>query len=224
MARARKKPDEQAPETQVDTTEEAAAGAEEPVAEEPAAEVQVPEEPTAEEPVAEEPVAEEPVAEEPVAVEAVEEAATEEPEAPAKPVRKRRAPAVETATAPATTKKPAEKAAKPKAVTRKPRAAAKRTSERKPIVRLPRAERPRGQVRERRGVVVSDGMEKTIVVRVDTVRPDRSYRKVVRRSRKLHAHDERNEAKVGDLVRIVETRPISKTKSWRLAEVIEAAK
>jgi small subunit ribosomal protein S17 len=59
---------------------------------------------------------------------------------------------------------------------------------------------------------------------VDTVKAHRRYKKIVRRSAKFHAHDERNEANVGDLVRIVETRPLSKTKRWRLAEVVEAAK
>jgi len=67
-------------------------------------------------------------------------------------------------------------------------------------------------------------MDKTIVVRVETTRPHRVYKKVVRRSTKFHAHDPANEAKVGDLVRIVETRRLSKTKFWRLAEIIEAAK
>ena len=67
-------------------------------------------------------------------------------------------------------------------------------------------------------------MDKTIVVRVDTVKPHPVYKKIVRRSTKLHAHDEANAAKVGDLVRIVETRPLSKTKTWRLAEVLEEAK
>ena len=67
-------------------------------------------------------------------------------------------------------------------------------------------------------------MDKTIVVRVDMVRPDRRYKKVVRHSSKFHAHDEGNQANVGDLVRIVETRPLSKTKNWRLAEVLEAAR
>jgi small subunit ribosomal protein S17 len=95
---------------------------------------------------------------------------------------------------------------------------------RKPIVRLPKPERERGRRKERRGVVVSSAMDKTIVVRVDTVKPDRRYKKVVRRSTKLHAHDERNEANVGDVVRIVETRPISKSKTWRLAEVVEHAR
>ncbi len=67
-------------------------------------------------------------------------------------------------------------------------------------------------------------MDKTIVVKVDTVKAHPRYKKVVRRSVKFHAHDERNQAHVGDLVRIVETRPLSKTKNWRLAEVLEAAK
>ena len=67
-------------------------------------------------------------------------------------------------------------------------------------------------------------MDKTIVVRVDTVKPHPVYKKIVRRSTRLHAHDETNVAKLGDLVRLVETRPLSKTKSWRLAEVLEEAK
>ena len=67
-------------------------------------------------------------------------------------------------------------------------------------------------------------MDKTIVVKVDTIKAHRRYKKVVRRSAKFHAHDERNQAKTGDVVRIVETRPLSKTKRWRLAEIVEAAK
>ena len=67
-------------------------------------------------------------------------------------------------------------------------------------------------------------MDKTIVVRVDTIKAHPRYQKIVRRSTKLHAHDERNGAKVGDVVRIVETRPLSKIKRWRLAEIVEEAK
>jgi small subunit ribosomal protein S17 len=67
-------------------------------------------------------------------------------------------------------------------------------------------------------------MDKTIVVRVDTVKSHMRYKKIVRRSTKFHAHDEQNQAKVGDTVRIVETRPLSKTKHWRLAEILEVAK
>jgi small subunit ribosomal protein S17 len=98
------------------------------------------------------------------------------------------------------------------------------TGERKPITRLPKPEGERGRRQERRGVVVSAAMDKTIVVRVDTVKAHSRYKKVVRRSQRFHAHDEQNQAKAGDVVRIVETRPLSKTKNWRLAEVVEAAK
>ena len=98
------------------------------------------------------------------------------------------------------------------------------STERKPIVRLESPDHERGRRQERQGIVVSDAMEKTIVVRVDVVKAHPRYKKVVRRSVKFHAHDESGQAKVGDVVRIVETRPISKTKRWRLAEVVEAAK
>jgi small subunit ribosomal protein S17 len=67
-------------------------------------------------------------------------------------------------------------------------------------------------------------MDKTIVVKVDAIRAHPKYKKVIRRSIKFHAHDEQNAAHVGDIVRIVETRPLSRTKRWRLAEVIEVAK
>jgi small subunit ribosomal protein S17 len=100
----------------------------------------------------------------------------------------------------------------------------KQAEARKPIVRLPKPERERGRRQERRGVVVSSAMDKTIVVKVDTVKVHPRYKKVVRRAKKFHAHDEQNEAKVGDVVRIVETRPLSRTKTWRLAEVVEVAK
>lgn len=95
---------------------------------------------------------------------------------------------------------------------------------RKPISREPKPEHDRGRRQERRGVVVSDAMDKTIVVKVDTIRAHPRYKKVIRRSTKFHAHDEQNSAKVGDVVRIIETRPLSKTKNWRLAEIVEAAK
>jgi len=97
-------------------------------------------------------------------------------------------------------------------------------TERKPISRLPKPEHERGRTQERRGVVVSDAMDKTIVVKVDLIKSHPKYKKVIRRSVKFHAHDEQNAAHVGDVVRIVETRPLSKTKRWRLAEVVEVAK
>jgi small subunit ribosomal protein S17 len=102
--------------------------------------------------------------------------------------------------------------------------ARERPATRKPIVRTPKPESGRANRQERRGVVVSSAMDKTIVVKVDVIKSHPRYKKVVRRSVKFHAHDEQNQAHVGDVVRIVETRPLSKTKNWRLAEVIEVAK
>jgi small subunit ribosomal protein S17 len=98
------------------------------------------------------------------------------------------------------------------------------STERKPIVRGQQAEPEKGRRQERRGVVVSDAMDKTIVVKVESIRSHPRYKKVIRRSAKFHAHDEQNAAHVGDVVRIVETRPLSKTKNWRLAEIVEVAK
>ncbi|HLE99838.1 MAG TPA: 30S ribosomal protein S17 [Gaiellaceae bacterium] len=89
---------------------------------------------------------------------------------------------------------------------------------------MPKPEHARGRRHERQGTVVSASSDKTIVVRVDVVKLHPVYKKVIRRSTKLHAHDERNEAKVGDVVRIVETRPLSRMKRWRLQEIVEAAK
>ena len=91
-------------------------------------------------------------------------------------------------------------------------------------MRLPKPEADRGRRQERQGKVVSSAMDKTIVVKVDMIKAHPRYKKVVRRSVKFHAHDEGNVAKVGDIVRIVETRPLSATKRWRLTEIVEAAK
>jgi small subunit ribosomal protein S17 len=98
------------------------------------------------------------------------------------------------------------------------------SAERKPITRLPKPEHDRGRRQERQGTVVSAASDKTIVVRVDVVKLHPRYKKVVKRSTRLHAHDEQNEAKLGDVVRIVETRPLSRMKRWRLQEIVEAAK
>jgi len=95
---------------------------------------------------------------------------------------------------------------------------------RKPITRTEAPEGDRGRRQERRGVVVSDKGDKTIVVKVDVIKSHPRYKKVVRRSVKFHAHDEGNSAGVGDTVRIVETRPLSKQKRWRLAEIVEKAR
>ena len=79
----------------------------------------------------------------------------------------------------------------------------------------------RGHRKERVGEVISNKMTKTIVVRVERRFPHPRYKKVVTGYSKFYAHDEKSEAKVGDRVRIRETRPLSKTKNWRLVEVVE---
>ena len=243
MARPRKKTEEETPQVdeaqaEVEATEElvseqtaeetpeAEAPAEEPAAEaepEAAAEPETdsaPEEPEAEAPTAEAP-AEEPEAETPAQepeAEAADEPAADveaEPEVPAAPA----APAK-----PKRVRRPKEERRARTQVRKARRARASGGGARKPIVRLPKPQHERGRRKERRGVVVSNAMDKTVVVRVDTTKPHRRYKKVVRLSQKIHAHDERNEANVGDVVRIVETRPLSKTKRWRLAEVMEQAR
>jgi small subunit ribosomal protein S17 len=147
-----------------------------------------------------------------------------EPVAEAEPAAEAAAPAEEAAPAP--TAEPKKKRKRlPRAQRHKhskPRR--ERPAERKPITRLPKPESERGQRQERRGVVVSSAMDKTIVVKVDTIKAHPRYKKVVRRTVKFHAHDPENKAHVGDVVRIVETRPISKRKNWRLAEIVEAAR
>ncbi len=81
----------------------------------------------------------------------------------------------------------------------------------------------RGHRKERVGVVVSDVQDKTIVVKVDRRTPHPLYKKIVKVRKKFTAHDENNEAKIGDTVRIAETRPLSKNKCWRLMEIISRA-
>ncbi|MFN8175677.1 MAG: 30S ribosomal protein S17 [Solirubrobacteraceae bacterium] len=76
----------------------------------------------------------------------------------------------------------------------------------------------------RQGVVVSAKPDKTITVRIDVTRRHPRYEKIVRTSSTLHAHDEANDANAGDTVRVVECRPLSRTKRWRLVEVLERAK
>ena len=167
--------------------------------------------------VEETPVEETPAAEEAPAEETA--AAEETPAAEQTPVAEEAAPA------------PQQSGPKPKRkrlprVLRPQKGRVKRVpaTERRSISRLPKPEHERGRHQERRGVVVSDAMDKTIVVKVDLIRSHPKYKKVIRRSVKFHAHDEQNAAHVGDTVRIVETRPLSKTKRWRLAEVLEVAK
>ncbi len=88
----------------------------------------------------------------------------------------------------------------------------------------PAARTGTGGPRERQGVVVSDKADKTISVRIDIARQHRTYGKIVRTTSTLHAHDERNEASAGDTVRVLESRPLSRTKRWRLVEILERAR
>ncbi|HEX2098353.1 MAG TPA: 30S ribosomal protein S17 [Rubrobacteraceae bacterium] len=81
----------------------------------------------------------------------------------------------------------------------------------------------RGTRKERVGLVVSDAPEKTVTVSVETLVPHPLYKKRVRRSKRFLVHDERNEARIGDTVRIIETRPLSARKRWRLANIVSRA-
>ena len=184
---------------------------EEPVVEEtPEAEAETPEPEAVEAPAADEPVADEEASAEPAEPEAepaepeAEAAPEPEPVAPAKTKSLRHVPRTERRT-------------RSKPVREKP-------ATRKPITRTEKPATEPARRQERRGVVVSDKGDKTIIVKVDVIKSHAKYKKVVRRSVRFHAHDEQNAAGIGDTVRIVESRPLSKTKHWRLAEVVEKAK
>jgi small subunit ribosomal protein S17 len=88
----------------------------------------------------------------------------------------------------------------------------------------PPREHGEGRQKERQGIVVSDKADKTITVRIDTARQHRRYHKIVRSSTTLHAHDESNDAHIGDTVIVRESRPLSRLKRWRLVEVVERAR
>jgi small subunit ribosomal protein S17 len=88
----------------------------------------------------------------------------------------------------------------------------------------PPRERVPGVQKVRQGIVVSDKADKTITVRIDVARRHRRYQKIVRTSNTLHAHDESNDANTGDTVIVREARPLSRTKRWRLVQVVERAK
>jgi small subunit ribosomal protein S17 len=187
-----------------ETTEEPVVE-ETPVEETPVDETPVEETPAEETPAEDETVAEEPVVEEP----AVEEPAAEETAAVPAPVVK---PSKSQRHVPRTARRTRTKTVREKAATRKP------------ITRTEKPEYERGRRQERRGIVVSDKADKTIIVKVDVIKSHPKYKKVIRSTVKFHAHDEANTAGLGDTVRIVETRPLSKLKHWRLAEIVEKAK
>jgi small subunit ribosomal protein S17 len=224
----------------VEETPAAEAPAEEQApAQEPAAEADAPaEKPAAEEPVAEEPAAEEPAAEEPAAE------APAEPEVAAVPdidpslPRKERLRILKSresgAAGPSRT--PEERAAERKELRRgKAAARTRRRHQERDKARAARADQPAaeataprehgpGRPKTRTGVVVSDKADKTITVRIEDARRHRRYEKIVRSTSTLHAHDESNDAHEGDRVTVVESRPLSRLKRWRLVEVLERAK
>jgi small subunit ribosomal protein S17 len=115
-------------------------------------------------------------------------------------------------------------ARKKKAAERRTERAAAKAKKGAPGTGTPRAERDSNAAKVRQGIVVSNKGDKSITVRIDFARRHPTYEKIVRRSRTLHAHDESNAAGEGDVVRIVETRPLSKTKRWRLVDVVEKAR
>ena len=152
-------------------------------------------------------------------------AGAEVSDTPAEAEAEPKAPAAEEAAPEA----PAAKTKSLRHVPRSQRRTRTKTQREKPAARKPitRTEKPATEParrQERRGVVVSDKGDKTIVVKVDVIKSHPKYKKVVRSTVKFHAHDEQNTAGIGDTVRIIESRPLSKTKRWRLAEVVEKAR
>ncbi|MBE3559128.1 MAG: 30S ribosomal protein S17 [Ktedonobacteraceae bacterium] len=89
------------------------------------------------------------------------------------------------------------------------------------IAQQPAVAKPRGRRQQKVGRVVSNKMDKTIVVAVETLKKHRIYKRRYKQTKRFHAHDEQNICQIGDLVRIEECRPLSKTKHWRLVEVIQ---
>jgi small subunit ribosomal protein S17 len=180
------------------------------------------------------------------------EASTGEPDAPAEPAAEAETPAAAEPAAPAEPAEPApppltpqerrlaarakrgtRRAATPedrvelrrqKAVARRRRRGQERAKKTTKGEGTPPADHGPGSPQVRLGTVVSDKADKTITVRVDIAKRHRRYRKIVRSSSTLHAHDEANDANQGDLVRVVECRPMSRTKRWRLVEILERAK
>ena len=203
------------PEVEVEATQEPAAEAEEAPAEE-----------AAEAPAAEESAAE--VEEAPAAEEAPPESS--EPEEVLTPKERRKRTRATHSGEARPQRSPEDRATerverrRAAASARRRRRAQERAKRGEPGQGTPPADREPGVRKSQLGTVVSDKADKTITVRVDIVRRHRRYEKVVRQSATVHAHDERNEASAGDVVRVVESRPLSRTKRWRLVEVVERAR
>ena len=148
--------------------------------------------------------------------------------------RRARARAVKAAKVPERASRTAEERQADRVSARAAKAKARRAERAKATVKhkaqahnrtaTPAREHVAGNQKVRQGVVVSDKADKTITVRIDVARRHPRYEKIVRTSQRLHAHDERNDANVGDTVTVRECRPLSATKRWRLISVLERAK
>jgi small subunit ribosomal protein S17 len=172
-------------------------------------------------------------AEAPVAAEAPAEEATAEPAVLLSPKERKQAAKAKKASPTRAAVSPEERQAerdklrRQKAVARSSRRAQERAKykasehERQPT---PAREHVVGLKKTRQGIVVSDKADKTITVRLDVARRHRKYQKIVRTSTTVHAHDESNDANIGDTVVVLEARPLSRTKRWRLVEVVARAK
>ena len=173
--------------------------------------------------------------------EAAHQAATPEPQAASAPVevlppkeRRQRARAAKAAKAPTRKPRTAEERREERATERTTKAASRRTGRERARAKAraqehsseatPPREHAPGRQKSRQGIVVSDRADKTITVRIDLARRHRRYEKIVRTSTTLHVHDEANDAHIGDTVVVRECRPLSRTKRWRLVEVLERAK
>ena len=226
---AEEEKDQQAPAEQEEQPEEqpelaAEVAAEEPAAQEPAAEEQAAEEAPAEEPAAEAPAAasEEPAeAAEQLSPRQARKLARSRADGPAGPQRTLEDRLRERAEERSRKAKERSRWRQKQKEKKKSRDSAGITGEQRDQVSAAREATPR---KTRQGIVVSSKADKTITVRIDRVARHRVYGKVLRETGTLHAHDESNEAREGDVVRVIESRPLSRTKRWRLAEVLEKAR
>jgi small subunit ribosomal protein S17 len=232
MAEEEKQEQQETPE---ESAEEQAAPGAETAEEAPAADAEANEEQDSEAGASEEtPEAEETpgaeAADEALAEVPAADAADEEPEEALPPKQRRKR---ERSQAPAEARPPrspeervADRAERRRAaaVSRRRYRAARRAKLGEPAQGTPRPEREPGSQKVRQGTVVSAGADKTITVEIPVVRRHPTYEKVVRRTSKLHAHDESNQAQEGDVVRVIESRPLSRTKRWRLLDVLERAR
>jgi len=224
-----KNENEEAPETPAEEAPAEEAPAEEaPAAEAPAEEAAAEDAPPEDAPAAEEPAAEEAPAEEAPA--SPDEAEPAEALSPRE--ARRRSRSQHTVARPKRSleeRRQDREAARAKKAASRRRWRAKQAEKRRAAgpseqAQTPPVERDAGKPRVRQGVVVSNKADKTITVRIESKRAHRTYGKVMRSTSTLHVHDEENDASAGDTVRVIESRPLSRLKRWRLVEVMERAR